>query len=630
MNKKAKIGDVRPSQLLFTYGVGSIIDLPKMSVIVTGLEDWPANPNYVHEIKENRLLTAVRYRHPTVMKLLSPPVVPENNTPTNPFDDTPRIGVPVATFPRWMVCPQCRLLAHVSSGLFQLKVNPTYPDRTVYKHVNCSKSKTPPEVIPARFLVVCPEGHMDDFPWLEFVHASQDCSGQPLLRLQEFGPSGEARYLEVRCETCGQKRRLSDAFGKDNLRNMPRCTGRRPHLRDYDVKECEHQARPIILGASNMWFPVVLSAVAIPVDSGRLEKLIDEKWLALKDVSHISVIEFLRSQGQLGQALSEYEDQDIWNAVTQRIKKEAQNQEPPLEMPDLKAPEWQVFTTCDEALNTEDFHLRSVELDTQWQFNDAIDQVVVVERLREARALIGFTRLDAAGELTDPELGIEIEPAPISRQPPTWVPTDEVRGEGIFIRFNEKEIQKWEQKPSVEDFAEKFYQAHWAWRRARRISPPEDGFPGIRYVLLHSFSHILMRELALEAGYSIASLRERIYSRSPLDDSGPMSGILIYTAAADSEGTLGGLASLGSSQILQRHILQALENAYLCASDPLCAENMPGQDGRAIHAAACHNCLFAPETSCERGNKYLDRAVLVRTIEKKTLSFFDRVERDGK
>ena len=145
---------------------------------------------------------------------------------------------------------------------------------------------------------------------------------------------------------------------------------------------------------------------------------------------------------------------------------------------------------------------------------------------------------------------------------------------------------------------------------------------------LHSFSHILMRALALESGYSLASLRERIYSRAPDEESGPMTGVLIYTAATDSEGTLGGLASMGAPSVLQRHIKKALYDAALCASDPLCAENMPGLDGRSIHAAACHNCLFAPETSCERGNKYLDRTVLVPTVEKSDLAFFDEDARE--
>jgi hypothetical protein len=148
----------------------------------------------------------------------------------------------------------------------------------------------------------------------------------------------------------------------------------------------------------------------------------------------------------------------------------------------------------------------------------------------------------------------------------------------------------------------------------------------MRYILLHTFSHMLMRQLALECGYSAASIRERIYAREPYEDGGPMAGILIYTSAPDSEGTLGGLVEQGHPETLQDTIYRALQDAQLCASDPICAERPPSQTGRTLHAAACHACLFAPETSCERGNKYLDRNTLVTTVARElSLAFFSEV-----
>jgi hypothetical protein len=152
--------------------------------------------------------------------------------------------------------------------------------------------------------------------------------------------------------------------------------------------------------------------------------------------------------------------------------------------------------------------------------------------------------------------------------------------------------------------------------------PVDAGFPGLRYVLLHSLAHILMRELAVECGYTAASIRERIYSLDPVETGGPMAGILLYTATADSEGTLGGLVSLGQPDALGCLLGQALDAARLCASDPLCAEHHPWRDGDSLHGAACHACMFVPETSCERANRYLDRAVLIPTIQQGDLAFF--------
>jgi Domain of unknown function (DUF1998) len=132
----------------------------------------------------------------------------------------------------------------------------------------------------------------------------------------------------------------------------------------------------------------------------------------------------------------------------------------------------------------------------------------------------------------------------------------------------------------------------------------------------------LIRQFAIECGYATASIRERIYSRAPGGDREPMAGILLYTAAPDSEGTLGGLVALGGPKMLGRHLDQALDSMRLCASDPLCAEHHPMRDGLTLHGAACHACLFLPETSCERGNKYLDRSVLASTVDSDGLAFF--------
>ena len=127
-------------------------------------------------------------------------------------------------------------------------------------------------------------------------------------------------------------------------------------------------------------------------------------------------------------------------------------------------------------------------------------------------------------------------------------------------------------------------------------------------------------------GYNAASLKERIYSKRPQEEGSPMAGVLIYTAAPDSEGTLGGLVSLGEPKKLGYHIDQALEQMQLCTSDPLCAEHTPLKGTTSLHWAACHGCLFSPETSCERGNKYLDRAVLVPTVLSADLAFFPEVK----
>jgi len=615
-----RVGDVRPSQLMFTYGVGALIDLPKLSVIVSGLDDWQLNPEYCHTIAESRLLQAVQFHLNKVERMVTPPLVDDSGD-TNPDSPSFYAGVPVATFPRWMVCPRCRLLAPLSSNLFKLDASLYHPDQTCYKHTNCQKWKEP-EVIPARFLAACEKGHLDDFPWVEFVHRTEDkICDSPQLRLFEHGPSGEARDLEVRCENCKSMRRMSDAFGEENRKKMPACTGRRPHLRDYEVEECANQVRSIILGASNTWFPVSLSTIAIPVSVDIVMQLVEEKWAKLRIVTSIEIITFLRNAGDLGK-LSQYSDQKIFDVI-QAYKNQEQSNSTKRTKPDLKTPEWKVFIEHDSNLNDGDnFKLRAVPPpQTSGSF---IKQVVLAERLREVTALVGFTRIDSGGEQDDPEMDIPTSTAPLARNAPTWVPASEVRGEGIFIQFDEDRIRGWLNKKEVKERDALFFEAHKKWCASRGIEEPEKSYPGMRYILLHSFSHALMRQLSLECGYASASIRERIYSSSSTAGDQPsMAGILIYTSAPDSEGTLGGLVNLGETDTLGLHIAHALESAQLCASDPLCAEHAPSRQGNTIHAAACHACLFSPETSCERGNRYLDRSTLAKTVEIDQLSFFD-------
>lgn len=163
-NYKYRVGELRPSQILFSFGVGAVLDLPNLSAMVMGLEDWNTQQGVV-ELGEQRLLAAIRRElGQQVKKLLAPPIPSEDATSANPFDEYTRVGIPVAPFPGWMVCPRCHLLAPLYP-YFQLKENPYRPDQTSYVHVNCPKGhKKDPTAIPSRFLVSCDRGHLDDFP----------------------------------------------------------------------------------------------------------------------------------------------------------------------------------------------------------------------------------------------------------------------------------------------------------------------------------------------------------------------------------------------------------------------------------------------------------------------------------
>lgn len=536
---------------------------------------------------------------------------------------SPTVRLPIAPFPTWMVCPKCDLLAPITSGLFKLDVPYKRPTEARYIHQNCGRSpKYPPKVIPVRFLVACEKGHLDDFPWRYFVHkGNNDCSGT--LRLIEPSVSGSLTDIVVKCDGCGAKRILADALGFSGQQNMPTCRGRHPHLRSFD-DQCDLQMKTMLLGASNSWFSISLSALSIPTADNKLEQYIEDNWVSLQKVKSIdfleTLIEIKQAEGAFYEFM-EYELKDIWTAIA---RKQADNDEASQDdnAADLKTPEWQTFAQTESFTSVgQDWQLKSIAAPTD--FRDIFEKVILVEKLREVRALIGFTRIQSPGDFTDTgEVPKEFQ-APLSRQKPTWIPAMEVRGEGIFLQFKESTLQTWENQEGVKKRHIQVKEAHKNWLNQRNPDLVDKiPSPDMRYVLLHSFAHALMRQFALECGYNAASLRERIYAQVANPERQAQSGILIYTAAPDSEGTLGGLVYLGAER-LNYHIHQALESLRICASDPLCAEHTPADDRVSLHWAACHACLFSPETSCERGNKFLDRSLLIPTLSEEKLNFFE-------
>ncbi len=613
IDHRIRVGELRPSQLMHTFGIGAIIDLPHISALVMGLDDW--DKYRAAEIVEERLLTAVRASlGPQVERLVAPPMPPEADyVAFSVQDENSKIGVPLVPFPRWMHCPFCHTLAPLKSGLFKLKTDRYRIDRTRYEHHVCQKADSP-KALPARFMAACENGHLDDFPWVEFSHFGKPVCDRPMLKLREFGVTGEAAEIEVSCTNCGAVQRMARAFGDEAKKVMPTCSGRRPHLRDREEGGCVLQLKTMALGASNAWFPVKHTAVAIPVEGDSLAKRVDENWGVLKDVDDVAVIKYLHKQGLLVD-FNDIPDEQLLQAIKSRRERGFVGAGKPT---DLKGPEWRVLSRPDPSRNSNDFQLR--EVDPPKKFAKLIDKVVLVERLREVSALIGFTRIESSIDFLGFDDSAMTKKVSLSRKPPTFVPAGEVRGEGIFLVFSEKKILKWSEGNL--DLEEAFLRSHRQWSHARRIEKPDENYPGLRYVLLHSFSHALMRQLALESGYTAASIRERIYSRDA-DDEEPMAGVLLYTAAPDSDGTLGGLVRMGETDQLGRHLNEALVQMKLCTSDPLCAEHVPDPDGSTLHGAACHACLFAPETSCECGNKFLDRSVLVPTVHQDRYAFFD-------
>ncbi len=597
-----RVGSARPSALMFTAGVGSVVELPHTTVIVRGLDAW--DDRDAVEVNEPRLLGAVQARlGGQVERLLQPPHAPEDRD--DPTGGWSRIGVPVMPFPRWLRCTKCNYLGPMDSTQFALDTYAHNVDLTRFLHTNCQRSTNNKGglAVAARFVFACDAGHLDDFPYAWYVHDGNPCA-LPRYEMRDRG-RGLGPDVTVTCTSCGKTKVMVNAFGKQAEQKLPACRGRHPQLGIFDKDPCRSEPRTMVLGASNLWFSQVFSSLYLPHEAGDLHTRVRNHWSLLGgiDETALDVIlpTLLKTEDLLD--LRQYGAAQVTAAI---LDIKAPHDGPDGEV-DLKKPEWDAFTrNSGLAPGDADFRLKPVTVpDTARAIG--VSQVVLVERLREARAFVGFTRI---GTWDPDDVGSRIRNGRLTAfGAPTWAPAVDARGEGIFLRFEEDFITTWEARCRDNNTLSDLFNAHRSRNRRIGLTGANEyrGWVGERGVLLHTLAHALIRQMSLDCGYSAQSLTERIYIGTPDER---QAGILIYTTAADSEGTLGGLVRLGEPDMLGPLIQAALADAAYCSADPLCAEHRPNEDLLQLHGAACHLCAFASETTCEYNNRYLDRGVL--------------------
>ena len=610
-----RVGSVRPSHLMFTTGVGAIVDLPNFSVLVRGLDDWnhDAVPGW-EPIAEPRLLAAVRtlLNAKSVKELRPAPWMDGGDEPNSPAS---KVGVPITPFPGWLRCTACDELAPIEGGVFGFEnAKARKPHEARFFHTVCGRKKSGrrPMAVAARFVLVCTHGHLDDFPYTPFVHQGGACPevSHPKLRMNDRGGNLGAN-VEIRCVPCGARRNMKEVLGQRGASKLPRCRGRRAHLGDFESGDCKGELKLLVVGASNQWFAQTFSALAVPpTGASELQAKVVQHWSTFEKMESVAFLPFARAAVPTLREFDRWTDAQIWAAV-ERHRAGPKNEDDETGYPDLHTPEWEIFSAAELPEASDDFTLRRDPDGVPAQLKEIYADVIQAERLREVRALVGFTRLDAPDPL-DPDL---VQRAPLARARLEWVPASEVRGEGIFLRLPEELLADWEARVTDTETMQTHREAYGRFRRSRYSGRIRGGFepmkhwPGERFIALHTLSHLLIRTIALECGYSSASLSERIYSGTEQDPH--RAGILIYTAVPDAEGTLGGLVSLAEPDALVRLTRRALNDALHCSSDPLCAERLPHDPAEFLHGAACHVCLFVSETTCERGNRFLDRRFVV-------------------
>jgi hypothetical protein len=401
------------------------------------------------------------------------------------------------------------------------------------------------------------------------------------------------------------------------------CRGLKPWLGEGAAEACSVQLRGSLRGAGNVYFPVVKSALFLPRTSPR----VSERLLALLDEpAYSSVIRVMGDETQprhlrqkSPEPLAEFGDEEVSIAITEILdgREEATapgrlEADPTTEEVNVRRAEYEVLKT---RRADDDLVVRPMKpADYLAPVKDVCSHLSLVVKLRETRAFAGFARVfpnDSIRVADRTQMLWRHAPPP----PQSWLPAHVVHGEGVLMSFREDRLSEWENRPAVRARLQPLLTQLRSLETSRRFVH-RDVSP--RLVMLHTVAHMLLSRLTFECGYSSASLRERLFVSDRPE--APMAGFLIYTAAGDSDGTMGGLVRMGQPGSLEPVLTRALEVARWCSSDPVCMESR-AQGPLSLNLAACHSCALVPETACEEMNRFLDRALVVGTLANPSLGF---------
>ena len=604
---------IRRGQTITPYGVGAILDISGQSFVAADTSAWQHEPQIIEDAELVAEILGVDYLQ----------TAPE-------FSETENNGVNFVRFPQELFCaePTCRRITNWSKYLKGLTPNKRKQVEKVgfpyCPHCDNKEKK----LIPMRFIQVCGKGHMEDISWFEFAHGdSQGCGTKTdqnlVFKSEQQGSSGGLNTLYVQCNTCQAKKYFT---GLEQWRRT--CYGKHPWLAGtedcFEEEDPEKRIKMKVTqrGASNVHFPEIFSLLDIQEESNDLENpdhigsIIRDNDLfkALvtweRNLTHIpdlnsrdemitNVARTIIQEHHLNESI---EIAELKPKIEEELSKKLTTNSNEKSMEDIQREEWTVLQKKgadgtglnQDQLKTEHVSLDAFQSDEPLQIlSSKFDSLIKVKQLREIRALKGFYRLTMD----------KLVPANIN-EPDKDMPAVDVHGEGIFFSLDETILKEWEKQPDVKlrsTELEARRKESFFHRIVPKLTP--------RFLLIHTLSHLLIRELMYGSGYDGSAIQERIYVSGDEDES-PMAGLLLYTTDGDSSGTLGGLVRLGSSDLFFPLLGQALTKAQWCSFDPVCKESEEqGVDG--LSKAACHACSLIGETSCRAHNSGLDRNLLI-------------------
>lgn len=603
-----------------------MINFPKdESLMVVGLDMWEEKFRTIFELDEFKVTEERLARRLGVKEFRLPPDFRDPGQGVT----NPSLKIPFVRFPRWHYCTRCGHMEKVSIYDSQ---KPTCSGISFGSGRSCNEisERKRQRLIPVRFIAICPLGHIEDFPFMQWLHGGAQPEGQHTLRLRAGRSSGALSGIEITC-SCGSHKTMGGAFNEQSLTKIGViCSGGRPWLgQEVERNNTTHCGQHLIVvqkGASNVYFSQVRSSIYLPqweksVDR-RLVEVLEKNWGFLSSGMEDGNFQRMRfelvAERNFAEEKKEFYTDKLLEAASKRTAG-ADNLNADDSEERYRKMEYDAILS-EAGGENQDFFVTKNPANT---YNDSetggaicngFTSIGLLHKLRETRAFVGFSRWlpDDGKSLTEKKnfikLGQRIE----------WLPAVVVKGEGVFFEFNEKRLKEWAKK---EEVIKRAVFLSNNYNRSREVKGLKRREIKPEFILIHTFAHLVINQFSYECGYGSSALRERIYCNLEFPDE-YMNGVLIYTASGDSEGSLGGLVRQGKSGNLESIVYNAIENARWCSSDPICIDSH-GQGPNSCNLAACHNCALLPETCCEESNMLLDRAMLIGELDNPLIGYFN-------
>lgn len=596
---------VRAAQAVLQYGVGAMVDFADQTLVTAAPETW----SITRKIYDERFAKALGVDYF---------VLP--------------LSVSYTRFPEWYFCPKCREFKTIDEWIEQWKniaeTNKVLRrkrenDNYLVKNMQCPNCHQ--DLVVSRIVTVCENGHLNDFPWREWVHkkAKRECTQSNATLKFKTGASGTEGLegLSIEC-SCGARTTLSGAFDVDTFEKLEdcifRCKGNHPF--NHKKEKCYEFPRTVQRGASSVYFPLIYTSLVIPPYADKLNnriessKAFEECCVIINDEEPEDRIKKIEKRLSQWASKISLEIGELEAEVEKVLKRKWLSEEDKVDVTNIKykIEEYEALSGEISSQDTEMDEFSREEMDIELYGIDHIKSISLIDKVRVVKALTGFSRITPVASM-DEEGFVNIK-----EEQTNFYPANEVRGEGIFLEINAGDIKEWIKKnPKVVERAnqlnENYNKSYFGKNNQRNITP--------KFILLHTLSHLLISQLSFECGYNVASLCEKIYCSEEADGK-EMSGIFIYTASGDSEGTLGGLVRQGRYDAFPDIFRKAINNAKTCSNDPICITSK-GQGRDSLNLAACYSCALLPETSCEENNVFLDRGMIIGTIDDEEMGFWN-------